>query len=349
MLETRILKYILATYILLALIIAGLNYAYVDRATPAVAEFITWLWHFYENTIKLLFIICGSFLTIRVVAHSGRTTMRKKNLQGFILIAIIVHLAGPVILNLSELYFFTMPLPWTTTPLQLFYQESSFYLSRFPIYGLTGLTISLAFYFLMSVVVFLGTALLGRRWQCSKLCLFNGFASEVFSPAFPLVGKKKILSPGYLKVFSFLRWFFLIIALLFSTYWLLFLSGFPVGFEPEMLSQIEIYKYLGTDLLLMMFLWVVFTGRGYCYYCPLGTILSLIARVGGQKIITNNTECIKCNKCNQSCPLTIDIKSSAERAMAVDDLKCVGCGHCIDICPTGTLSYQTKFLSKLGK
>ncbi len=348
-LEIRILKYILATYILLALIIAGLNYGYADQAAPAVAEFIAWFWHFYENWLKTIFIICGSYLTLRVIAGSQKTTMRKRNLQGFITIALLVHIIGPIILNVSELYLFSMPLPWTTFPLHLFYEESSFYQTRFPLWGAAGITAALIFFVLVNIIVFGGTILLGRRWQCSTLCLFNGFAAEVFAPAFPLIGKRKKVKPAVLKIFSGLKWLLLLLALFFTLFWSLYLSGLPLAFDPERMAQVEVFKYLGAELLAMMFLWVVLTGRGYCYYCPLGTVLSFVGRLGGQKIITNKTECIKCNKCNQACPLTIDIKSRAEKALDVDNLRCVGCGHCIDICPTNTLAYQTSFLAKTGK
>ena len=347
--EIKLLKSILLVYIAMALVIAGLNYGYVDRATPAVAEFISWLWHFYENWIKMLFIVCGSFLTLRILSPSVRTAMRERNLQGFIIFALIVHIVGPAILGISELYLFSMPLPWTTTPLQLYYQEGSFYLSHFPFWGATGISAALTFYFLVSVIVLAGTLLLGRRWQCSTLCLFNGFASEVFSPAFPLIGKKKKVTPVIIKLFSVLRWIFLLIALFFSLLWLLVALNMPPGFSLEFLSQIEVYKYLGTELLATMFLWIIFTGRGYCYYCPLGTVLSFISRVAGQKIITDKTDCIKCNKCNQVCPLAIDIKSSAEEGLPVQNLRCVGCGHCIDSCPTETLSYRTSFLERIDK
>ncbi len=348
-LEIRILKVMLATYILLALVIAGLNYGYADQAPPAVAELISWFWHFYENWVKTIFIICGSYLTLRVIARSGRTTMRKKNLQGFIIMALFVHITGPLLLNVSELYLFSMPLPWTTFPLQLFYEESSFYLTRFPLWGAAGIAAALIFFALMNIIVFGGTILLGRRWQCSTLCLFNGFASEVFAPSFPLIGKRKQVKPVVLEIFNCLKWLLLILALFFTFFWVLYLSGLPLAIDPEMIAQAEIFKYLGAELLAMMFLWIVLTGRGYCYYCPLGTFLSFIGRLGGQKIVTNKSECIKCNKCNQACPLTIDIKSRAEKALDVDNLRCVGCGHCIDICPTNTLAYQTKFLARFRK
>ncbi len=50
---------------------------------------------------------------------------------------------------------------------------------------------------------------------------------------------------------------------------------------------------------MMMFFWIAFIGRGYCYFCPLGTVLSLFAKIAGQKIKTDNTKCVNYNKCNK--------------------------------------------------
>src|SRR6056297_2006357 len=77
--EIRILKTILWLYIILAILLAGLNYGYANRSDSSIAEFITWFWHFYENWIKTLFIIIGSFLTLRIIGISQRSTMRKRN------------------------------------------------------------------------------------------------------------------------------------------------------------------------------------------------------------------------------------------------------------------------------
>jgi len=201
-LELKILKAILWIYIILCIIIAGLNYGYASKATAEAAAFITWFWHFYENWIKTIFIIVCSFLTLRIVSTSKINTMRKRNLIGFIIAALIVHIITPLLLNNSELYFFTMPLPWTTTPLQLLSSESTFYISRFPVWGAAGISAALIFYICVSTIVLIGTLLFGRRWQCSTLCLFNGFAAEVFAPAIPLVGKSKKINEKALKFFS---------------------------------------------------------------------------------------------------------------------------------------------------
>jgi len=344
--EIKALKAILSVYIILCLIIAGLNFGYVSRATPEVAAFITWLWGFYENWIKTIFIVLGSFLTLRIIGSSQRTVMRKRNLTGFIVMALVVHILGPIILDNQELYFFAMPLPWTTIPLQLMDPGTAFYLKYLPIFGLTGISLALLFYLIVTIVVLVGTLLLGRRWQCSTLCLFNGFASEVFDPVMPLLGpRKKVKAPG-LKLFSILRWLFLVIAVGFTAYWVLYLLGLPM-INSDAVAKIETYKYLSAELLMAMFFWVVFSGRGYCYYCPLGTVVGLLGKLVGQKITTDQSNCIQCGRCNATCPMAIDLKTSAATGRPVCELRCVGCGHCVDSCPTETLAYSTQFLELL--
>lgn len=344
--ELKILKAILWTYICLCIIVAGLNYGYASHASEETAKFIAKFWHFYENWVKTIFIIIGSFLTIRIIGASKIVTMRKRNLIGFIISALVVHIAGPLILKNSELYFFTMPLPWTTTSLQLLNISSNFYTSRFPVWGLAGITTVLIFYCIASIVIILGTLLLGRRWQCSTLCLFNGFAAEIFEPAIPLIGKAKSVKPGMLKFLSILRWVFLSISVFFTCYWLILSMGISLPGDIRIMGKLENYKYLAGELLMAMFFWTAFIGRGYCHYCPLGTVLGLLSRLAGQKITTDNTKCVQCNKCNLACPMSIDIKEKARRLEEVKDIRCVGCGHCIDSCPTRNLSYSTRFLSR---
>ena len=342
------LKTLLWIYIILCFVLAGLNYGYVKTAPESVGKAITWFWHFYENWIKTGFIIVASILTIRITNQSKRATMRKKNLKGFIIAALFVHILSPLLLNNNELYFFAMPLPWTTTPLQLLHDNSSFYVSRFPLWGAAGITTAMIFYVVISVIVLLGTLLFGRRWQCSTLCLFNGFASEVFAPAFPLMGKKRNIQPKTVRLLMILKWFMVALALFFTGYWILLLSGVLTLENYNLISQIEIYKYLSAELLMMMFFWIIFVGRGYCYFCPMGTVLGFISKLSVQKVMTNLTKCINCGACNTACPMAIDLQSNAIKGEPVTSLRCVGCGHCVDACKTKNLSYTTTFLSKLS-
>ena len=344
---TRALKIILWIYIILCVIIAGVNYGYAPRAPEEAKQVISWVWLIYENWVKTIFIIIGAFLTLAIVGASRRTRLRKQNLIGLIIAALLVHVVTPLLVSNFELYFFTMPLPWTTTGLQLLDSSAPFYHTISNAWGIGGISSSLVLFVGVSIVVYGGTLLLGRRFQCSTLCLFNGFAAEVFDPVIPLVGKRKPLKPGILKVLRVLRRVYLAIAVFFVLLWTLSLAGILLADPVYLLAKAETYKYLAGELLLMMFFWIAFIGRGYCYVCPLGTTLSFLSRAAGQQITTGETRCIKCSKCNAACPMSIDIMTKAVEKKPVRDSRCVGCGHCVDICPTENLRYTTRFLEKI--
>jgi polyferredoxin len=260
--------------------------------------------------------------------------------------ALVIHIALPLVSGNYEWYFFTMPLPWTTTPLQLLDAGSAFRLSRFPVWGAAGVTSVLVFYAAMTVLIFLGTLLFGRRLQCSMLCMFNGFAAEVFDPAIPLIGKRRRPGRRQMKALTVARWGFLGLALSFTLWWGCFLTGLTPAAAREALTKAETYAYLAGELMMAMFFWVAFLGRGYCYYCPLGTVLAGLAQLGGQRIETARTRCVQCGRCTESCPMAIDVKAAAALGEDLKHSRCVGCGRCVDACPTRTLRYTTHFLDK---
>lgn len=49
----------------------------------------------------------------------------------------------------------------------------------------------------------------------------------------------------------------------------------------------------------------------------------------------------------QIAKFSIDVTSYAKEGIPVDNLRCVGCGHCVDVCPTKTLKYSTNFMRYL--
>ncbi len=349
--ERKWLKIILWSYIIFCLIIAGLNFGYAPKATPEAAKVISWIWHIYENWIKTFYIIIASFLTWRILRRNKnkKQRLRQQNLLGFIVAALLIHILGPILLGNQELYFFVMPFPWTSLPLQLLVPESTFYQSRFPIWGAAGITTVLLFYLIVSLVVFIGTLLWGRRFQCSKICMFNGFAAEIFAPVIPLTGKKKVITPRKKRVLVWARVVFLLLGIIFFSWWLLFILGVQVPGSLSLVGNLETYKYMLGELLAAMFFWIVFLGRGYCYYCPLGTCLGLLSKAAGQQINTNQSECIACGQCSKVCPMSIDVKAAAVNKIPVKSSQCLGCGHCVDICPTSTLGYQTKFIKQIEK
>ena len=344
-----ILKILLGTYILFCLIIAGLNYGVAPGASEDTARLISSAWHLYENEFKTILIITASILSLMLIRKNESNKMRRRNYTGFILAALLIHVAGPIITGTRELYFLSMPVPWSSFSIQLFDSSTGFHQNFTSHWGAAGLGGLLIFVILYNVFIFAGTLLFGRRLQCSQLCLFNGFAAEVFASAFPLTGgKAKQAGKKLKKVFRIARVIMLAIAIFFTLAAALSAAGL-IKIEGRLLYDIEVYKYLSVELLMAMFFWIVLTGRGYCNYCPAGTVLAVVSKAAKQQIRTDLTKCIECRKCDRSCPMSIDISSRAAEGLPVKSLDCVGCGHCVDVCPVDTLVYSTGFLTLFGR
>ena len=80
-------------------------------------------------------------------------------------------------------------------------------------------------------------------------------------------------------------------------------------------------------------------GRTYCNtICPVGTILSFLARFSFLKIHFDEGKCKNCSMCSKNCKAAcIDYKTHT-----VDYSRCVVCGNCISSCKFGALKYSSK-------
>ena len=79
-------------------------------------------------------------------------------------------------------------------------------------------------------------------------------------------------------------------------------------------------------------------GRTYCNtICPVGTVLSFIARFSILKIQFDEDKCKNCSLCSKNCKAAcIDFKNHQ-----VDYSRCVVCGDCIESCRSGALRYRS--------
>ena len=87
-------------------------------------------------------------------------------------------------------------------------------------------------------------------------------------------------------------------------------------------------------------------GRTYCNtICPVGTILSFLARYSFLKIRFDADKCKNCSMCSKNCKAAcIDYKTHT-----VDYSRCVVCGNCIDKCKFGALYYDNKRIHQKAK
>lgn len=77
-------------------------------------------------------------------------------------------------------------------------------------------------------------------------------------------------------------------------------------------------------------------GRTYCNtICPVGTVLSFVARISFRKIHFDKEKCTNCSLCSKNCKAAcIDVKNHK-----VDYSRCVVCGDCLEKCKFGALKY----------
>ena len=87
-------------------------------------------------------------------------------------------------------------------------------------------------------------------------------------------------------------------------------------------------------------------GRTYCNtICPVGTVLSFIARFSWLKIRFDSDKCRSCSLCSKNCKAAcIDFKTHS-----LDYSRCVVCGDCLASCKFGALSYSFGFKKTQSK
>ena len=80
-------------------------------------------------------------------------------------------------------------------------------------------------------------------------------------------------------------------------------------------------------------------GRTYCNtVCPVGTILSFLARFSWLKVRIDGSKCVNCGLCTKNCKASaIDFKNHK-----IDYSRCVVCGDCIDKCNKGAIEFTSR-------
>ncbi len=89
----------------------------------------------------------------------------------------------------------------------------------------------------------------------------------------------------------------------------------------------------------------LFISRFFCrFICPLGLIMGLTGRIGNRFLPTMTVDLtckggFSCGKCTEICPTGINI---AKLHGKIDDIDCILCGQCVEICALNRKKNQKK-------
>ncbi|MCR4612734.1 MAG: 4Fe-4S binding protein [Bacteroidaceae bacterium] len=198
---------------------------------------------------------------------------------------------------------------------------------------------ALALNFVVVVVLLVLTLVLGRMY-CSVICplgvlqdVIAWIHGKVKKNRYTYSGEKRWLRYGVLIVFILAMVFGIgsVVALLapYSSYGRMVVNAVNPVMPTVVVAGV-------TFVVVALLAWL--GGRTYCNtVCPVGTVLSFVARFSWLKIRFDTEKCRNCSMCTKNCKAScIDFKTHT-----VDYSRCVVCGNCIDKCKFGALTYRT--------
>lgn len=210
----------------------------------------------------------------------------------------------------------------------------------------------MAFY--LFVVIPVGVWFFGKRY-CSWICSCGNLAETV---GVTVWGKKWVTqgTPRGEKA-NDNHWVQVAVmgfALVFGV--VLLLDSMQVVAAPDLIAKLRAVQDFGVDF---MFGSVIGIGaypfwgtRIWCRYgCPLAKFMELSGKFTESKFsVKADEKCTGIGLCTKACPMGIDVASFAHQnrkpimgSFGLDKTVCIGCGGCIDVCPTKALSFAKLF------
>jgi ferredoxin-type protein NapH len=106
-------------------------------------------------------------------------------------------------------------------------------------------------------------------------------------------------------------------------------GGIPqVLLEPALREFVGSFYWLKLVILVLFVVWMIATRRPFCrWICPLGALWSPFNRWSTLQMAVDRETCIRCDRCQQVCPVDIRIYQDANAGA------CIRCMRCTSVCP----------------
>ena len=192
------------------------------------------------------------------------------------------------------------------------------------------------------VLQFISGIFFSRVW-CGWLCPVAGLSE------YCLTINNKPVSAHKLRIIRYA---------IFTVWFCILVAGFvaaggikgidPLHLTERFISVDEPFKYITYYLVLFIFfgltIWIGKRGacHSICWMSPFltaGTWVGKKLHIPQLRIRTTPNACIDCLKCNQKCPMSIDVHTQLKTG-EIKSLDCIICGECVDSCPKKVLKFN---------
>lgn len=190
-------------------------------------------------------------------------------------------------------------------------------------------------------LLFAGSLVAGRLW-CGWLCPTGGLQEILL-----LIHDRKLWTrkADWLKYLVFLGIFGSLLFAIWSagrvkTVDLLF--GTENGIS--ILAAGGIAAFLG-PVMMVAIVSLIFGRRGFCHtFCPIAVMLIIGRKIRNLfywpalQITADSNHCTDCKKCSDECSMSLDVNMMV-REGKMENTECILCGACADTCPKGVIMY----------
>ncbi len=198
--------------------------------------------------------------------------------------------------------------------------------------------------FVVFLILLVGSIFFGRIF-CAYLCPAGGLQECAFCI------NERIPKQGWRNNIKYIIWTVWIAAVVVCYLYRGEIVRLDFFYETDHgISVANIYGYIiyYGIVFLILIPSVLFGKRIFChYFCwiapfmVLGTKLRRLLHLPGLQVTAQKENCIACKRCNQACPMGLDVQHMAKQG-GCTSTECIQCGACIDAYPKHVLHYRMK-------